>query len=370
MLRESMNLSDDVLEELQSEEDLWRETELMVSDDADLTHVPLTREEVKEAQTFTRQQILSTVSLFYDIQKIRIKAHNKGDAIKRNVTPIADTGILAALKANLEKVEADAARAMKAYVKMQPLGQWCTSILGLSHTMTAPLLAFIDLQRCCCAQYRHLKSHEIPEHDGCPGLVTAGAIWKYAGLDPTIKWEKGGIRPYNARLKRLMWLIGSSFKRVTGLKSYKENPNREDALYTRLYVQRKLQEVEKNERGDFAAQAHARLQSAIKGKWNISPEQKAAWSAGRLQAVGLDLRAMRYSVKIFLSHYHHVGRTLLGLPVVKPWVLEHGGHAHYIPPPCFPFKAETPKVVVATTADVPLNEKAKKKPAKKGRKKK
>jgi hypothetical protein len=32
---------------------------------------------------------------------------------------------------------------------------------------------------------------------------TAGHIWRYAGLDPTVRWNKGEKRPWNAGLKVL-----------------------------------------------------------------------------------------------------------------------------------------------------------------------
>jgi len=48
------------------------------------------------------------------------------------------------------------------------------------------------------------------------------------------------------------------------------------------------------------------------------------------------MRAKRYAVKMFLSHYQHVGHVLLhGTPPPAPYIIAHGEHAHYIPPPNF-----------------------------------
>src|SRR4029078_13106851 len=79
---------------------------------------------------------------------------------------------------------------------------------------------------------------------------TAGHIWRYAGLDPTVRWNKGEKRPWNASLKRLAWIAGESFVKVSG------NP---DALYGQLYRERKAIEERKNLAGDFADQAAASL---------------------------------------------------------------------------------------------------------------
>jgi len=44
-------------------------------------------------------------------------------------------------------------------------------------------------------------------------------------------------------------------------------------------------------------------------------------------------RARRKAGKIFLHHLWKAWRTLEGLPVPQPWVLEHGGHSKEILPP-------------------------------------
>lgn len=52
----------------------------------------------------------------------------------------------------------------------------------------------------------------------------------------------------------------------------------------------------------------------------------------------IEARALRWTVKLFLSHFHEVGSAIMGRPLIKPWVIEHGGHVHYIAPPNWPMK--------------------------------
>jgi hypothetical protein len=43
--------------------------------------------------------------------------------------------------------------------------------------------------------------------------------------------------------------------------------------------------------------------------------------------------ARRRMIKIFLEHLWVRWRESEGLPAGEPWVIRHGGHADYIPPP-------------------------------------
>ena len=52
----------------------------------------------------------------------------------------------------------------------------------------------------------------------------------------------------------------------------------------------------------------------------------------------IHMRATRWVVKLFLSHYHAVGYEIeTGQKPPKPYVFEYlEGHAHYIAPPNWP----------------------------------
>jgi hypothetical protein len=257
---------------------------------------------VKEAQTFNREQAAALVGMYYSIQKSRVGASNKVSAHNRNVDFLPDTAVIVQLKEQLHKLEKQASRALNWYAKSQPLGIWAMSHQGVGHVFAAGLLAHID----------------------CSKAHTAGGVWRFAGLDPTLVWNKGEKRPYNAALKKLCWLIGESFKKVHA---------KDDAFYGKLWKERKDREIRYNEEGRFADLARAKLVEADRKRFNIPAEMRKSWDEGKLTKGGLDLRAGRYAVKIFLSHYWQVGRLLMGLPICKPWVIEHGGHVHIINPP-------------------------------------
>ncbi len=339
----------------------------------------LPRDVVQSAQQYTREQALALVGLYESIQKVRMGARNRESAHERNVDILSDPVLITSLKNELEKVEGQAERGLKEFAKSQPLGRWAMMNLGVGPICTAAFLAHIDLQRCCCPNWIHLKGgdrKEIPPHD-CLGLRTAGRIYKFAGLLPKkeLIWEKGMRRPYNLRLKVQWYRMGCCWKRSTvgkerlalvtddDFRNYIKSRSKkvltdeqvetripvekksiqddlvsisgEGGLYVRLYQQRKVLETEMNNTGKLRFAAKELLEECLQRRAKISPEQKACWESGKLQDVGLDRRAIRYAVKIFFSHWHTVGRHLLGLPEVVPYIMAHGGHTGYISPPFF-----------------------------------
>ncbi len=287
-----------------------------------------TKAEALECKGITQEEARMLVGMYYSIQKFRMAAGAKVSAHtnRQDIIGPQEMAFLKARKEDLYQAEKNTAKGLKAFAEGEALGRWSMSNVGLGPVNTAGLLAHIDFSTCCCKVYEGVPRKDRPGHK-CDGLATAGAIYKFAGLidKKHLPWTKGQKRPYNAQLKKLCFLIGESFKRTSKLP---------DAFYGRLYARRKEQEVRRNDAGMYKELAYERLALAKEKKYNISPEQKETWGSGRLQAVGLDLRAMRYAVQIFLSHYHAIGRKLLGLPVVAPWVMVHSKQrAHYIHPP-------------------------------------
>ena len=175
------------------------------------------------------------------------------------------------------------------------------SIVGIGPVITAGFLAHIDIAK----------------------APTVGHIWRFCGLDPTVRWDKGTKRPWNASLKRLCWIVGESFTKVS---------NHPDDTYGKLYQQRKEREIARNEAGDYAEQAAASLTAK---RFGDDTAAKKHYLAGKLPPARIHLRAQRWAVKIFLSHFHEVlFFVTYGERPPKPYVLDHvGGHVHRIEVP-------------------------------------
>lgn len=195
--------------------------------------------------------------------------------------------------------------ALHAFARAHPVGRWSLSVKGIGPVIAAGLLAHIDINK----------------------ATNVGKLWRFAGLDPTLpKSVRGQKNRHNAKLKRLCWLIGESFTLVSG---------REGAVYGKIYLARKNTEIARNEAGLFADQAAASLAEKKIGK---DTEAFRHYSQGKLPPARIHLRAQRYAVKLFLSHWHYVAfEVAFGVPPENPYILTKPEHQdHFIAPPGWP----------------------------------
>lgn len=258
----------------------------------------LTRDLKDAARSLSIDEARYLVDLYYQTQEQRKAADNQ-------VRSMADEphSTLLHFAGQFRTIEGQIQRALTAWQRDDPVAQWAQSIPGIGPVLSAGLLAHIDITK----------------------APTVGHIWRYAGLDPTVTWGKGQKRPWNARLKVLSWKIGESFTKVS---------NRDGDIYGHIYAERKLLESERNERLEFADQAAHTLATKNIGK---STETYKAYAEGKLPQARIHLRAQRYATKLFLAHWHHVAYEVQhNEPPPKPYIIEHGGHTHYIAPPNWP----------------------------------
>jgi len=260
----------------------------------------LTRDIRNSSVMLSEHQARWLVDAYYQLQRDRIRAAHQLRTLAASDEP---NDVIEWLGNQRHILEQQIARALDAYSASKAPGIWARSIVGIGPIIAAGLLANIDITK----------------------APTVGHIWRFAGLDPTVKWDKGAKRPWNGALKRLCWLIGESFVKVS---------NNEKDFYGQIYKARKEQEIAKNEAGDFAEQAKAALAAK---RFGADTEARKHYEAGRLPPARIHLRAERYAVKLFLSGFHHVAyETHFGEPPPKPYIISHGGHAHYIGPPNWP----------------------------------
>lgn len=259
------------------------------------------RKDVRMAAiTLSRDEARFLVDAYYTWQEERKRGNNQIRALTESGEP---HDVIMWLSANAEMLEISVRRVLDTYSSADPVGAWAKSIVGIGPVITAGLLAHIDIEK----------------------APTVGHIWRFAGLDPTVQWEKKTKRPWNASLKTLCWKIGESFVKVSG---------RDDDIYGHIYVERKAQEQERNEAGAFAEQAAAVLERKRIGK---DTDAYKNYSVGKLPPAHIHARAKRYAVKLFLSHWHHVAYVVhYDQAPPKPYILTQEGHAHFMGPPNWP----------------------------------
>lgn len=260
----------------------------------------LTKDLRDSAKLLTPSQARYLVDLYYQVQEYRKRAANQSRAMTETGEPIE---LVRWVFANMETLEGDIQRGLDRYSNHQIAGKWARSIVGIGPVIAAGLLAHIDITK----------------------APTAGHIWRFAGLDPTVKWEKKTKRPWNAQLKVLCWKIGESFVKVC---------NNERDIYGHIYAERKELEQARNDRDEFTGQAAAALAAK---KYSHDTEAYKHYGEGRLPPAHIHARAKRYAVKLFLSHYHHVAYECeYGVPPPRPYVFSRPEHTHYTAPPGWP----------------------------------
>jgi hypothetical protein len=273
----------------------------------------------KAARTLSTAEARFLVDAYYAMQRDRIRAAHQNRTLEAGGEP---HDVMSWLATQRELLENQVRGALDAYSGGQITGVWARSITGVGPVIAAGMLANIDVTR----------------------APTVGHIWRFCGLDPTVTWDKGTKRPWNGSLKRLCWLLGESFTKVSGNKS---------DTYGQVYKSRKESEIRRNEAGEYAEQAQASLAAK---RFGDDTQAKAHYLAGKLPPARIHLRAQRYAVKLFLSDLHCVMFwTTYGTLPPKPYVISHLGHAHYTMTP----NAEiVPGLAEALAASWPMNMRA------------
>lgn len=240
------------------------------------------------------------VDAYYTIQENRMAFSAQARELQSQGSP---SELVEFLSYNLQLMEKSLKFPLESFADSTVAGKWALSQYGIGPVLAAGLCAHIDITK----------------------APTAGSVWRYAGLDPTQKWEKGQKRPFNAELKTLCWKIGQSF-----MKFHK----RDECFYGQLYRQDKDRRVSKNEAGDYADFAKEILDTK-----NFKANQtRATLETGVLSDAQIDAQARRFAVKIFLSHYHAVAfQAHYGEPAPRPYIIAHGDHVHEIAIPGNPF---------------------------------
>jgi hypothetical protein len=128
------------------------------------------------SRTLSDQEVRFLVDGYYSMQKQRIVQDNRRRAMSDEPHAVIDW-----FSANALFMENQVKAALDRYSAAHPLGEWTRGVTGIGPVIAAGLLAHIDIRQ----------------------APTVGHIWRFAGLDPTLKWGKGKKRPYNAGLKVL-----------------------------------------------------------------------------------------------------------------------------------------------------------------------
>lgn len=256
----------------------------------------LSRDLAKAGATLSDKEARFLVDAYYTMQDNRIRAAAQCRSLSENGEPHAVLGWLEDQNSTLEK---QILRALDKYTDAQPAGVWAKDQYGIGPVIAAGLCANIgDPTR----------------------FATVGNPWAYCGLAPNQRRKRGEKANWNSSLKRLAWIMGECFVKVSG---------KDDALYGQLYREKKAHYEAKNEAGGFAERAEQILKDK---KFDKSTEAYKAYSAGRLPKGHIHSMAARYAAKIAISHFWEVSLKSMGKEPPTLYPIAHLGHVHKIEP--------------------------------------
>ena len=255
----------------------------------------LDRDLMKAMSVTTIDEARFLVSNYYVMQTDRIRSYGQGRELFKAGEPHQ---VISFLAGQSEVLEDQIKKALDRYTDCHPIGEWLKSIVGIGPVIAAGLISNLDITK----------------------APTAGHFWSYAGLCPEQKRAKGQKINWNPDLKRLLWLLGESFVKVSG---------NDKAVYGKLYKERKDYEQAKNEACDYVDQALEKAK--VVGK---DTDAYKFYSQGKLPPAHIHRRACRFATKILLSHLQEVWywHEYKKAPPA-PYVMVFCGHAHKIPVP-------------------------------------
>lgn len=327
----------------------------------------LSKETKKSAVYLDSFQARLLVDNYYATQKYRMNLANQIRAVDQGFDEVQDgeQPAIAWLLSDIQNRENQIKKLINEYGKANPFCQWAMAIKGIGPCFAVNLWSYIDINKCHHANqwlsYAGLNDNNAPWLGTEKATKLVNSAYEKFGMSPkdpvddnvllfvangsgrnvnTIKAgyikHKNAVTgnsnektilikymakpPYNTELKKICFLIGQSFIKVSNRGS----------LYGEIYKERKAFETARNENGDYADQA-ARL---LKEKnYDKNTDTYAYLSQGKLSPAHINMRSIRYAVKIFMTHVfeaRYVYEYGIKPPVIYPIAFQN--HIDYIEP--------------------------------------
>lgn len=249
-----------------------------------------------------RRECRFIVDLYYQVQDQRITLDHEARACEAHGE---SPRFLASFAAIFEHFENLIRASLQVFAQEYAVSRWCMAQVGVGPVITAGLIAEVDIRV----------------------AKTAGKLWRFAGLDPTVKWQKGQPRPYNAFLKSLCaFKLGESFVHTCN------NPK---SYYGRIYREAKERYQRLNEMGYYRETAQREMEEAkASGRWrklSADGTYLRCWQEGKLPPAHIHARARRKAVQVFLSHLHEVMyRDYYSQEPPSPYILVYEPEKHTV----------------------------------------
>jgi len=226
-----------------------------------------TMEIVEHLKELKNSDLRVLTETYYDIQKLRTSSENR-------LRTYMDAGLLRYVDMDevvkyLRKAEKESAREIEKEVSKHPLWtEWLKDVKGVGEVMAGGLIAWID----DIGKFR-----------------TISKLWKYSGLAPGQRKERGQRVNYNPKMKSHLWRVGMQLLKAKNKKYAPIYYEWKDKYYDRVDIR------EKHERGE---------------------------ARGGMKSYHLHIHqmALRKMIKRFLIDLWLSWRQIEGLPTSKPYI--------------------------------------------------
>lgn len=326
----------------------------------------MSRDLRRASATMTHREAEYLVRTYYDFQHLRIVSGNR---LARASDAGAPHSVIDWMTMQMEDLEAAIKGAMDVYTMEHRIGRWMRSIVGVGPVIAAGLMSMIDIKK----------------------APTVGKIYRYAGLDPTVRWDGrkaaeslvanivGSRREITTedvaaaavaanrkpelvmdRMRDLEdrrkgdddeeeernWLTRGNLTKVLAQaphnpdlktlcwklgESFVKTSSNNRGFYGHVWAASRARIKADSEAGKYADYAAKTLSERTFGKGTTAFK---AYSAGKLPDGQIHARAKRMAVKLFLSHMHHRWHEIeFGCPPPSPYPIAHLGHTDFIEPP-------------------------------------
>lgn len=335
--------------------------EILVDDSAEVFEALKLTKELKtsllQIDNIGKDELKILVNSYYQQQEYRKALRNQIRSIEQGKSKGNDPSIqvLDWVYKNVILLEHGIEKSLGLVVDSNPVGRWLVQITGIGYVLAAGLMANFSVKGANYAtkfiSFAGLadnvrpwlgkeKSKEIIDDvmgksktitDDMVYEIAARTKWKYNWLmekayDPEKeKWSKTklinacAMVPYSRPVKTLMFKVGSSFQWVC---------NKPDSLYGRLYNERKTLEIKRNEEGWNKEYCEHALATK---KYDKKTETYKAYIEGKIPKAQINMRAMRWVEKIFLSHlFEEMYRVEYDKIPPRYYTLEHMGGEHNV----------------------------------------
>lgn len=325
----------------------------------------LSKDVVKSAVKLNDAQLRIILDGYYQAQAFRITLQNQIRAVKQGYDDTVDLEAVEWLLKDAVNRENQYKKLIASYVKNSPVCKWASANKGIGPVFAANLLSYIDMSKCRHANsflnYAGLNDNNIKWLGKEKAEALVNEAYDHFGMDKSAPVDENifqyiadettrsahkmkeafknrkekeskktsdriilikylSMPPYNIELKRLCWLIGESFVKVSNRGS----------KYGEIYKERKALETSLNEKLFYKEQAEELLREY---NYTKGTDTYNYLIQGKLSPAHINARAKRYAVKIFLTHffeacwcYHHGTEP----PVIYP--IAFLDHVDYITP--------------------------------------